>query len=125
MNSMNTTLRVLGVTTIVAAGVFFSAGAVGAYRGDVAVQGPNYTLERHNAMEKAFENNDFTAWKSLMQGRGRVTQLINKENFAKFAKAHQLAEDGKLVEASQIRQELGLGVSGRKAQGAGMGRWHK
>ena len=81
-----------------------------AYRGDPAVKGPNYSPERHEAMEKAFENNDYSAWTTLMQGRGRVTQIVNKDNFAKFAEAHKLAEQGKLTEAQKIRQELGLGL---------------
>jgi hypothetical protein len=96
-----------------------------AYRGDPAVQGPNYTAERHADMTKAFETNDYEAWKSLMAGKGRVTQVVNKDNFAKFAEAHELAEQGKTEEAQKIRQELGLGLhdgSGRASGGMGRGR---
>lgn len=81
-----------------------------AYRGDATVKGPNYSVERHSAMTKAFENKDFDAWKNLMTGKGRVTQVVNKDNFAKFAEAHALAEQGKTLEAQKIRQELGLGL---------------
>lgn len=93
-----------------------------AYRGDPAVKGPNYTAERHEAMEKAFETKDFTVWSNIMQGRGRVTQLVNKDNFAKFAEAHELAEQGKLAEAQKIRQDLGLGLQNGSGRGMGMGR---
>ena len=95
-----------------------------AYKGDPAVKGPNYSVERHDAMTKAFETKDYTAWASLMQGKGRVTQVINKDNFAKFAEAHELALQGKTEEAQKIRQELGLGLKngqGRTSGGMGYG----
>lgn len=93
-----------------------------AYRGDATVKGPNYTVERHEAMEKAFENKDYNAWKDLMQGRGNVTRVINQDNFAKFAEVHELSEDGKTAEAQKLRQELGLGLRNGAGQGMGMGR---
>jgi hypothetical protein len=95
------------------------AGSVQAYQGDYSKKGPNYTPERHEAMEKAFDNNDYNAWKNLMQGRGRVTQVVTKDNFAQFAKAHTLAEQGKFAEADSIREELGLRT--RNGQKTGMG----
>ncbi|MFA6005703.1 MAG: hypothetical protein WC775_04430 [Patescibacteria group bacterium] len=120
---MKKTLLTLTALSIVAGGLLISSPSVRAYRGDPAVQGPNYTAERHEAMEKAFATNDYNAWKNLMQGRGRVTQVVNKDNFAKFAKAHELAEDGKTQEAAAIRTELGLGLqNGSGRNGGGMGR---
>lgn len=88
-----------------------------AYREDPAIQGPNCTLERHEAMTKAFENKDYEAWANLMGGRGRVTQLVNKDNFSRFAEAHKLMLEGKVSEAREIRQELGLGA--RNGSGGG------
>jgi hypothetical protein len=93
------------------------AGTVDAYRGDPSIKGPNYTAERHIAMEKAFESNDYTAWKKLMTNNGKVTEIINKDNFAKFAQAHELAEKGDLTGAKKIRQELGLGLKNGSGQG--------
>jgi hypothetical protein len=90
-----------------------------AYRGNPTVNGPNYTVERHAAMESAFDKLDYSAWKNLMGGRGRVTQVVNETNFAKFAEAHKLAERGKLAEANAIRAELGLGQGGRDGYGLG------
>lgn len=98
---------------------------VKAYRGDPGIKGPNYTPERHEAMTKAFENNDYSAWKNLMQGRGRVLSFINEANFSKFAQAHQLAAQGKIEEAQKIRAELGLGQkngSGKANGGFGKNR---
>jgi len=88
----------------------FSIGTASAYKGDPTVKGPNYSVERHEAMTKAFENNDYDAWKKSMQGKGRVTQVVNQNNFAKFAEARRLMLEGKNTEAQKIRQELGLGI---------------
>jgi hypothetical protein len=119
---MNKTSILLGLTALAIGGAVFAPHAVLAYRGDSTVKGPNYTEERHTAMEKAFENNEYNAWKRLMDGRGRATQVINKDNFAKFAEAHKLAEQGKTAEANKIRAELGLGLNSGNGMGCGMGR---
>ena len=118
-----TALGLLALTIILGA-TALSAGTLSAYRGDPAVTGPNYSTERHEAMLKAFENKDYTAWKSLMQNKGKVTQVITEANFAKFVEAHNLALQGKTAEAQKIRKELGLGLqngSGRNCGGAAMG----
>ena len=107
----------LGSLAIILSLLGFSNIEAEAYRGDPNIKGPNYSAERHEAMQKAFENKDYSAWVSLMQGRGRVTELVNKENFTKFAEAHELAKQGKTAEAKEIRQELNLGLhngSGRE-----------
>jgi hypothetical protein len=76
-------------------------------------------------MTNAFNNKDYTAWKNLMPGKGRVTQVVNQDNFEKFAEAHQLALQGKTTEAQKIRQELGLGLrngTGKTSNEMGMGK---
>jgi len=118
---MNKTSILLGLTALVVGSAVIAPQAVLAYRGDPAVKGPNYTEERHAAMEKAFENRDYNAWKALMTGKGRVTQVVNAENFAVFAEAHDLAEQGKTDEANKIRAELGLGQRNGTGKGQGMG----
>ena len=115
---LGTLVIALGVTGV-------GMGTVLAYKGNPAVKGPNYSIERHDAMTKAFINKDYNAWKNLMQGKGRVSQVVNKDNFAKFAEAHQLALQGKTTEAQKIFQELGLGIqngSGKMIGGNGMGK---
>ena len=113
----------IGTSMLVAtAGLVGSALYVSAYQGNPNVKGPNYTTERHTAMTKAFENNDYNAWKELMAGRGRATQVINEGNFSRFAEAHKLALEGKMDEAKKIRTELGLGLRNGDGQGRGMGR---
>ncbi|MFZ2025070.1 MAG: hypothetical protein WAV51_02220 [Microgenomates group bacterium] len=122
---MNKSIIALSIATVILGGLLASPKAVEAYRGDATVKGPNYTEERHTAMEKAFETKDYTAWKNLMQGRGRVIQVVTQDNFAKFAEAHELSEAGKTQEAAAIRAELGLGLQNGSGQGTGMGRWNK
>ncbi len=112
---------IVGATVLVLGGLVASPAVAKAYQGDPSVQGPNCTSERHEAMEQAFENNDYNAWKELMSGKGRVTQVITEENFAQFAEAHRLAEEGDLEGANAIRQELGLGLGNRNGNGSGQG----
>lgn len=111
----------LGLAGLALIGVMVAPKAIFAYKGDPNVKGPNYTIERHDAMEKAFETGDYNTWKSLMSGRGRVAQVINASNFSKFAEAHELAEKGKIAEANAIRSELGLSNGSGRGQGTGCG----
>lgn len=119
---MKKTTLGLGALALLLGVAGVSAGNALAYRGNPAVKGPNYSEERHEAMEKAFENKDYDAWKNLMRGKGRMTQVINEDNFARFAEAHELAEQGNIAEAQKIRQELGLGLHNGAGKGMGMGR---
>ena len=118
---MNKKSIVLGATALVLGGLVMSPRLAEAYQGDPSVRGPNCTTERHEEMTQAFENNDYNAWKELMSGRGRVTQVVTAENFARFAEAHQLVTEGNLDGAKQIRQELGLGLGNRNGDGSGQG----
>lgn len=115
------TVFTLGTAALVLGGLLMIPNKVSAYRGDPSIEGPNCTEERHEEMEQAFDNNDYNAWSSLMQGKGRVTQVVNESNFAQFANAHKLAQEGKLEEAKQIRTELGLGLGNRSGDGTGQG----
>ena len=110
MNKTNKVLLGLGTLALILGFSGAIASKANAYKEDPSVKGPNHSTERHTAMEKAFKINDYTAWKALMQNQGRVTQIINKDNFAKFAEAHKLAESGNVLGAQKIRQELGLGL---------------
>ena len=111
---------ILGIASLAILGMATFIFGASAYRGDAGVKGPNYTPERHEAMQKAFESGDYKAWKDSMNGRGRVSEVINEQNFKRFAEMHQLMLDGKNEEANVIRQELGLGH--KNGQGKGMGK---
>lgn len=115
-------LLILSAVTLSAITLLLTATPkVLAYRGDPNVKGPYYSEERHEAMTKAFENKDYQSWKNLMQGRGRVSQVINEQNFARFTEMHQLMLEGKNDEANKIRAELGLGLQNGSGRGRGMG----
>src|SRR3989339_832657 len=106
------------------AGVLLAAGVATtayAYQGNPAVHGPNYTPEREAAMTTAFEKNDYEAWKTLMNGRGRVSEVITTDNFEQFAEMRKLQLEGKTAEANAIRTELGLGNGQGRGQGKGNG----
>ena len=125
---MNKKTMLLGAAALVLGGlVVMSPKLAKAYQGDPGVQGPKCIAERHEAMTRAFEDNDYNAWKEQMQGKGRVTQVVNEGNFARFAEAHRLALEGEIDEANQIRAELGLGLRNGSGQGQhkrqGTGRW--
>lgn len=107
----------LGALALILGVVGISAGTSSAYRGDASMDCPNHQTERHESMEEALENKDYEAWKNLMEDKGRVTQLINEDNFAKFAEVHELMEEGKTDEAQEIRKELGLGMMGGHGRG--------
>jgi len=117
MNKTKKMILGLGTLALVLGFSGVIASSAMAYRGDMTIKGPNYSAEREVAMEKAFETNDYVAWKALMQNQGRVTQVINKDNFAKFSEAHKLAEAGDMAGAQKIRQELGLGLKNGSGQG--------
>lgn len=111
----------LGIASLALLGIMVAPQAILAYKGNPNVKGPNYSIARHEAMEKAFETNDYNAWKNLMVGQGRVTQVINAQNFSRFSQAHKLADQGKITEANAIRTELGLGNGYGRGNGAGCG----
>ena len=117
----NSTKLLSGTFALAIAAVAITSSAF-AYRGDYSEQGPDYSAERHEAMEEAFVNSNYGEWLELMNGRGRVTQIINEENFAKFAEAHQLAHEGDLEGADAIREELGLRTRNGEKVGAGYGK---
>lgn len=98
------------IALITASGVAYAAYA---YQGDPGQRGPQFSVERHEAMQKAFENNDYNAWKELMNRRGRVTNIVNEQNFPRFAEMHRLMLEGKYDEANKIREELGLKMRNR------------
>jgi hypothetical protein len=104
-----------------AAATLLATSTALAYLGDPSVQGPNFTDDRHEAMENAFENNDYITWAELMGDRGRVTEVVNQGNFSRFAEAHELAGNGDLDGARAIRAELGLGLNNGQGKGRGNG----
>jgi hypothetical protein len=77
-----------------------------AYMGDSTQKGPNYSTERESQITEAMNSGNYDSWKSLMNNRGRVSDVITKDNFAKFAEAWKLAKAGKTDEANQTFEFL-------------------
>lgn len=87
------------------------SGTALAYQGDFSKNGPNYTPEFGSQITEVMTDQDYEGWRDLMDkkiGHGRVTEVINKDNFPEFAKAWRLAHEGKIKEANVLRKELGL-----------------
>lgn len=73
-------------------------------RGGDEIQG----VDREALME-TYKNKDYSAWKALMGERGgKILEIINEDNFSKFAEAKVLQSEGKDKEARVIFKELGL-----------------
>ncbi len=67
--------------------------------------------EKHEAMQKTFENNDYEAWLALQSDcpKGeKMREAITEENFEQFAQIHLLKQAGDYEEAKEIWKELGL-----------------
>ncbi len=113
----------LWISVFALAGFIFlaSGDSVYAYRGDYSKQGPNCTTEKKAEMDKVISSGDYLSWQKLMEGRGRVSEVINEKNFSKFAEAYRLAKDGKIKEAEAIRKELGLRTTNSLGIGSGKG----
>lgn len=102
----------LSVITLLA-----SSTSASAYRGDPNVQGPNYTPERHEAMERAFETNSYDLWLKQMEGRAfRLKEIVkNKTIFTEFAKAHESGVEA--LNAFRAKYNLGTGSQTGARQG--------
>lgn len=121
VKTMKKSTRLLGGTLAVMMMGAFAVSSATAYRGDYSKQGPAYSPERHTAMTKAMESNNYEAWSELMSDHGRVAQVINAETFSRFTEANQLAHAGDLEGADAIREELGIRTSNGEKVGAGYG----
>lgn len=126
---------IFGLLALMVVGLIAATGLVSAYRGDYSVEGPDCNEERHEAMENAFESNDYNAWKELMTEDGRhprVVDVVTPSNFATFVKAHEAGESGDEETAAILRAELGLnngqgprdGSGHSISQGKGQGMQH-
>ena len=122
------TTSIMVLAALAATGLLLSAGVVGATDVPSPGYGPYHNDERHELMEKAFEENDYEAWKALMTENGRrprVVDVVTEDTFQEFAEAHEAMESGDLDLAATIRTELGLGQGrgrGGPGRGAGMPR---
>jgi len=97
---------------------------VAAYQGDYSVKGPDYSDDRHDVMQEAFDNIDYDAWVSLMTESGRnprVLTVVTEDNFEVFVEAHEAGTTGDSARASELRAQLGLGQGSKSGNGEGQG----
>lgn len=93
--------------------------AIVATFGIAAYTNANFTYfglnqEQREAMEQAVEDGDYNTWKSIQDSKTKITDIITKENFAKFSEMHNLIQAGKIDEANVLSDELGLPTRGRR-----------
>lgn len=94
-------------------GVFAAGAVLTASIGAASAHGMGrekvFNPEKKAAIEQALEQADYQAWKTATSDLpGKLTENVTPENFAQFAKAHQLMKEGKHAEAKQIMKDLGF-----------------
>lgn len=104
----------IGAGTLAIAGIAGLSLAADAYQGNPGQRAPWFSQDRFDAIQKAIDDKDYNAWKSLQEKNVKarmdwLTQKITPDNFPRFAEMHKLMQEGKYDEAAKIRQELGLG----------------
>jgi hypothetical protein len=125
------------IVIIGAASISYAAGKNGGdgfFRGRADKNPPAEIQADRTALEQAFTNNDYTAWKNLMEAkRDEMTKKvdefsaqISEDAFAKLVEIRNLAVAGKNDEANKLRQELGFAFGMGFGPGLGLRNgWHK
>lgn len=101
------------------------ATPVFAYQGNPEVQGPNYSPERHEAMEVVFAKNDYPGWLKLMEGKAmRLKEVVNSQaKFEEFVKARESGTDAMTTfRANNNLPGQGNGTHQGMRDGSGYGR---
>lgn len=109
---MNKKLKILSAIFLIL-GLVSTIGFVSAYRGDSTQVGPNYNEVRHTDIQTAIQNNDYSAWKSLMSENNnspRILEVINENNFSEFRDAYLANQSGDTEAMNDFRTTLGLGL---------------
>jgi len=104
-------MKKIVIAGITALALILILGVSMAYQGNPLIQGPNYSEDRHAAMQVALDGLDYNSWYTLMTVDGRnprAVQVVNEDNFAIFVQAHEAMESGDLATAQELRSELGL-----------------
>ncbi len=95
------------------------AGITYAYKGNPNVKGPNYDAEVHVRLERAIDSGDYDEWIKIRRDnnlpmKGRMFQVINKDNFYKYTELHEANIAGDVAKVDAIKAELGLGQGSMK-----------
>ncbi|MBW6461897.1 MAG: hypothetical protein K0B07_02530 [DPANN group archaeon] len=107
---MNKVAKII-LFALIVVGLIVSTGVASPYKGDYSVQDPNYSEDRHELMQDAFDTLNYDAWYQLMTADGRtprVAEVVTESNFELFVQAHEAAENGNMKLVAELRAELGL-----------------
>ncbi|MFA6073630.1 MAG: hypothetical protein WC758_05945 [Candidatus Woesearchaeota archaeon] len=121
----------VGILAVFIVSALAFTGLTYAYKGNTQTTGPNYNEDVHEQLENAMDVGDYDAWIKIRQDNnlpmnGRMFQVVNKANFAKYVEMHDANEAENYVRAEEIRTELGLGQGmqsgkGMNSKGTGTG----
>jgi len=99
--------------TTVGISAIASAGELGENKsGDVKVK----FQEKHQEMKAIMDNQDYDAWKALMEGKAikmqehldKMKQNISEENFNNLVKLHDLKQAGDFEGAKELAKDLDM-----------------
>lgn len=104
------------ITTAVVAGATYAHRG---FQGD-GERGPRFDSEKREVVDKAMENNDYSAWQEAVGEDSKIAQEITEDEFPRLQEAHNLRQEGKqkFEESRKIMEELGV----EKGPGHGQGR---
>lgn len=100
--------------------VLVSTASVFSYMGNPSIEGPHSDEQRHELMQKAFEENNYQLWLEQMTIEGKkygVLNKVNESNFEKFAQMRKAYLSGDNEKANELRVELGLGLKNKNGSG--------
>lgn len=114
-------VALVAVTGIAASSYAFGGnfGIPGAGRGSVVAQNEEFRADmeaKRTAIDSAIEINDYDAWAKAIGENAPILEKINKDNFSKFAEAHNL-----MNQARDIMKELGVERGPMMGSGRGIG----
>ena len=76
--------------------------------------------ETRKKVQQALETGDYNAWKEAIGDSphaGKLTEVINKENFDTFVQMHEAKQNGDFETAKALAEELGLQGFGKCGMG--------
>lgn len=125
------------IVIIGAASISYAAskgGGNGFFKDKADKNPPAEMQAERTALNQAFTNNDYTAWKTLMETRknemakkvDEFSAKITEDTFNKLVEIQKLIAAGKKDEANKLRQELGVDFGMGFGPGRGLkAGWHK
>lgn len=97
------------MASVLAAGVLTLGVSAYAYQWNPGIENPDCTdLERHEAVETAFENHDYQAFLDLYDGKGIAKKITSEDDFNKFIELREASLAGDIDLVNELKTELNL-----------------